>query len=239
MIFSEKSTITMHNVDSKGCAKASSILERMQDAANSQLHIYHPSNEELWADHKAFILSRICINFFEPLHAYDEVVAQTWANPSHGYSFNRSLSLLKDGITVANAQSLWALIDTDTHRLLKTDAVTLNFSTEEPLSGDFNLRTRIPEPDRLELLGNYTVTYYDTDQNHHMHNTKYPDFICNFVDMTKRRMSRVSIAFLNEAPMGETLTAYGYWDNEAFYFRSVREDGKINIDAEAKFDTNY
>lgn len=235
MKYTEESRITFHRADINRIARASAVLECMQDAANTQFEIYGPTSEELFEKGLAFILSRITIEYIKPIKLHEKVVTQTWPNDSHGYIFNRTFTVSNNGEIVARAQSAWALIDYNNHRIAKVSDIRLNVSNDEALPKDFCIRPYIPNPEKLAFLGTHTVMYSDADKNMHMNNTKYPDFICNYVMMKGRRMKRLSINFIGEAPLGDTVSAYGYFEGDTLYFRSIRGDGKQNIDAIAEF----
>jgi hypothetical protein len=67
-----------------------------------------------------------------------------------------------------------------------------------------------------------------------MNNTRYPDMYSNFLPLEGKRIRTLSINYLNEAPMGERLRverADGI-DGYTYCFRTVREDGKVNTEAE-------
>ena len=87
-------------------------------------------------------------------------------------------------------------------------------------------------PAEIREVGTYTVTYADTDQNRHMNNTRYADMYASFLPMEGMRIRALSISYLAEAPMGETLRVFRYEKDGIFYFRTVREDGKVNSEAE-------
>ena len=59
MKWTEYIKVSPHDTDINTVVSASSLIRYMQDAANSQLHNLGPSNEDLRADGKAFILSLI------------------------------------------------------------------------------------------------------------------------------------------------------------------------------------
>ena len=83
-------------------------------------------------------------------------------------------------------------------------------------------------------VGTYTVNYGDTDQNCHMNNTRYPDMYSNFLPLDGMRIKTISINYQNEAPRGEKLRVQRVdgIDGKTYYFRTLREDGKVNTEAE-------
>ena len=171
------------------------------------------------------------MEFTEPVRAYEPLCAVTYPCDSRGYSFLRCYALEKGGRTIGRAVSMWALIDTETRALVKVNDFELGLQTHEPHSLALS---RFAIPSSMREIGTYTVNYGDTDQNRHMNNTRYPDMYSNFLPLDGKMIRTISINYLNEAPMGERLRverADGI-DGYTYYFRTVREDGKVNTEAE-------
>ena len=91
---------------------------------------------------------------------------------------------------------------------------------------------KINMPKTLLEVGKYTVLYSDTDQNKHMNNTRYPDMYSNFLPLKNKRIDEITISYLNEAASGERLTIEGASVGDRFYIRSIKENGKVNTEAE-------
>ena len=221
----------IHDVDHNGVVRTSSLMKYIQSAAQTQLTLNGMSYDELKNMKRAFILSRIKMEFTEPVRAYEHLTAVTYPCDSRGYSFLRCYALEKNGRTIGRAVSMWALIDTDTRALVRVNDFELGLETHEP--HELAL-TRFTTPATARVVGTYTVNYGDTDQNCHMNNTRYPDMYSNFLPLAGKRIKTLSINYLNEAPMGATLRverADGM-DGYTYYFRTVREDGKVNTEAE-------
>ena len=227
--YSKNIEVDVHDVDFNGVARASSLMRYIQTAAQYQLTDNGMSYDQLKAKKRAFILSRMKMQFTEPVRAYEPLTAVTFPCDSRGYSFLRCYKLLKNGVTIGRAVSVWAMIDTDTHALVKVNDFDLALETHEPL--DMAL-TRIAMPAEMHEVGKYTVSYGMLDQNKHMDNTRYPDIYATFLPMEGHRISEITINYTNEAPCGDTLTVYRGEANGYFYFRTVRSDGKTNSEAE-------
>lgn len=221
----------IHDVDPNGIVRTSSLMKYIQSAAQTQLTLNGMSYDELKDMKRAFILSRIKMEFTEPVRAYEPLCAVTYPCDSRGYSFLRCYALEKGGRTIGRAVSMWALIDTETRALVKVNDFELGLQTHEPHSLALS---RFAIPSSMREIGTYTVNYGDTDQNRHMNNTRYPDMYSNFLPLDGKMIRTISINYLNEAPMGERLRverADGI-DGYTYYFRTVREDGKVNTEAE-------
>ena len=231
MEFRNKIIADIHDADYNGVIRTSALMKYIQNAAQTQLTLNGMSYEQLRDIKRAFILSRIKMEFTEPVRAYEHVTAVTYPCDSRGYSFLRCYALEKDGRTIGRAVSMWALIDTETRALVKVNDFELGLDTHEPHALAL---TRFTTPATARFVGTYTVSYGDTDQNCHMNNTRYPDMYSNFLPLEGKRIRTLSINYLNEAPMGATLRverADGM-DGYTYYFRTIREDGKINTEAE-------
>ncbi len=231
MLFKTNVTVDVHDVDYNGVARLSSLMRYIQSTAQNQLTENGMSYEELRARNKAFILSRIKMEFTESVRAYDKLTAATYPCESRGYSFLRCYALEKNGRTIGKAVSVWALVDTENHSLVRVNNFDLGLETHEP--HELSL-TRFSLPSVTRKVGTYTVSYGDTDQNRHMNNTRYPDMYSNFLPLDGKRIYSISINYLNEAPIGEELSvecANGS-DSNIYYLRTVRKDGKINTEAE-------
>jgi acyl-CoA thioesterase FadM len=218
-------SVDVHDVDYNGVAKTSALMQYIQSAAQSQLTSIGLSYDELKERHRAFILSKIKMEFTEPIRAYDRLTAISFPCESRGFSFLRCYGLERDGVTVGRAASIWALVDTESRALVPVNQFELGLDLIEPI--DMSL-DRIVMPKSETEVGSYTVNYADTDQNRHMNNTHYPDMYANFLPLDGLRIRSMSIQYMNEAPMGERLTVHRALEDGIYYFKTVRSDGKVN-----------
>lgn len=226
----------IHDVDPNGIVRASALMRYIQSAAQTQLTENGMSYDQLKEQKRAFILSRIKLEFTEPVRAYEPLVAVTYPCNSRGYSFLRCYALERYGVAVGKAVSVWALIDTDTRSLIKVNDFELGLETHEPHNLELN---RFALPSVLQDVGTYTVNYGDLDQNRHMNNTRYPDMYSNFLPLDGMRIKSISINYKNEAPKGERLRVERAEDpdGKTFYFRTVRSDGLVNTEAEIRLES--
>ena len=228
-IYQRPLEVDVHDVDINGIARTSALMRYIQSAAQYQLTDNGMSYDRLKSKKRAFILSRIKIEFTKEIRAYERLTAMTYPCESRGYSFLRCYKLERDGETVGRAASIWALIDTDTHALVKVNDFDLGLDTYTPLDLSPG---RIIMPKDMAEVGKYPVTYGMLDQNRHMNNTAYPDMYASFLPMDGYRISAITINYSNEAPMGDELTVLRGERDGAFFFKTLRGDGKVNTEAE-------
>ena len=221
--------VDIHDVDYNGILRTSSALKYMQNAAQEQLNSRGLSYDELKRQNRAFILSKVKLEIYKPLYAYQPYTATTYPCESRGYSFLRCHSLERDGEVIARAASVWALIDTENRALVRVNDFELNL----PLLPHNNVvpdLIRAPI-DKLVSVGSFSVRYCDTDQNRHMNNTRYPDMYSEFLPLENRMIRSLTIHYTNEAPIGENMRVLRAENDGVYYFRSIRADGKINTEA--------
>ncbi len=233
MIWSEKKTVSPHDLDENDIASASAVLRYLQDAAYGQMYANPPSMNELRLEGKTFLLSRTSLSIYAPLRVYDDIVSESWACDSRGASYLRCGRLRRNGETVAELSAVWALVDIRTRALLRVSEYPQSYTNEPPLTL-CTPRLRIPKETPLLRVGEYTALYRDADVNLHINNTNYPDILCSFLpDMKNKRVSQLSVNYCHEAAIGDTLGVYSAVeaDTGAVLFRTLRPDGQTNVEA--------
>lgn len=232
MKWSENINVSCHDTDINGIVRPSPILRYMQEAANLQLYNLGPSNEYLREKGMAFILARVGMCIYTPLHSYDKICAQSWACESRLSSFYRCGRILRREETIAELISVWALINIEDRHLYRASEIPMNFETDEMLQTDILVHVHIPREIELIQIGERRIGYSDVDLNHHMNNTNYPDMLCDFIgDMSGRRVTSLSINFLAEAALSETIKISMANNGDIYYFRTQKENGAVGIEA--------
>ena len=228
-IYKTNIEVDIHDIDPSGVARTSALMRYIQTCAQSQLNEGGMSYDNLKNMGRAFILSKMKMEFTSPVRVYERLTACSYPCESRGYSFLRCYALERGGEVIGRAASVWALVDINTRGLVKVNDFNLGLELHDHNGmaiGRFCL------PSELCEVGTYTVNYADLDQNGHMNNTRYPDVYSNFLPLDGYRIGSITINFLNEAPRGERLTVFRASLGDVFYIRTVREDGKVNSEAE-------
>lgn len=221
--------VDAHDVDFNGIAKTSSLMRYIQSAAQAQLTENSMSYDELKAMNRCFVISKIKMEVLKPLRAFAPLTAITYPCESRGYSFIRCYEILQDGVSVAKAISVWALIDTENKSLVRVNEFDLNLPTYTP---NELLIGHIKMPSELVDVGGYGVHYGDVDQNRHMNNTKYPDMYSNYLPLDGKMIKSITISYNNEATIGDKLRVSRAQIGDTFFFRTTRSDGKVNSEAQ-------
>ena len=229
--------VPIHDTDVNGIASASAVLRYMQETAQMQFETNHPTINELRSENKAFILNKLNMSVYQPIHGYDMITAESWPCESKGVSFNRCSRILRGGVIIAELSSVWALIDINSHKLLRVTDLVWDVENEPALELDSPARIRIPKDIQLSLVGERLIVYSDLDLNNHMNNTNFPDMICDYIpSMIGKRVISISINYAAELQSGETVKMYLGENDGVYYMRTVRENGTVGVEAEIVLD---
>ena len=232
MKYTEHFTVKWHDTDAYRTVRPSAILVYMQECANLQLEHFGLSLDALRYEKKlAFILSKIKIIFHKKLYAYDKISVRTWTCESRGFTFVRCFDIHRGDELVAEAISFWALVDIEARRLVKCDDFELGIENDPTL--DINVPRRIkPLSAEFSEVGKRDIRYSDIDYNMHMNNTKYPDMLCDFMPIDKvEHISDMTLEFLRESALGDTLEFVCATENNDFYFKTVNSNGDVCLSA--------
>jgi len=232
MKWSGQYRVLANDVDCNQVVSVTKVLQFMQDAAFSQMEDKGPSYDALFQQGLAFILSKIRLSLYAPLYSHDRITVESWACPSKGVTFQRCFRILREGQIVAEAISSWALTGVHDRKLHRVTEVQLGYGTDEPIELDMPSRMKIPPETNLSLVGEHTVEYADIDQNKHMNNTVYADLLCGYFPMENIRVIAMHINYQTEARLGENVKIYHGTMDGVHYFRTCRENGTVNVEAE-------
>lgn len=233
MKYTERYKTKWHDTSAQRCVRHSQYLLYMQETANLQLEAHGRSLDKVRDEMRlGFILSKIKLVFHRSLSAYEDIDVSTWTCNSKGFTFNRCFDIRRGGELVAQAISFWALLNIDTKTLVRTEGFDLGLVPDEPISIDVPRRIRQPEGE-LALLGKREIRYSDIDYNMHMNNTRYPDMLCDFMPMDKiQSISEMTLEFLHESALGDTLSFFGASEGKRYYFKTVNTAGDVCLVAE-------
>ena len=238
MYYSTHYKTKWHDTDGDGVMRPSALLVYMQETANVQCREYGMDLTDLHhKEGKGFLLSRIMVKIFAPIHAYEDIEVRTWCIDNKSYDFIRCFAVYRGDEMMALAVSHWALLDIHEKKMIRTTDFRRDFPFGElPDESVLPKRVRIPNTLEMEEAGHRTIVYSDLDFNRHMNNTKYPDMICDFLpSMDGKWVTSLSLSYLREAAFGDTLTVYRApveGDGEGYLIRTKRPDGLVCLEAE-------
>lgn len=234
MKYTEKYTVKWHDTDASRRVRPSALVVYMQETANRQfVSAKRDLDKERDGAKVAFILSKISLDFLSPVYAYEEIEAETFTCESRGFSFNRGFRILRAGEEVARGASVWALVSLGDGKLLRADAYDVGFENEPIQETNAPLRIKMPKHDEFEFVGKRKTVYSDIDYNMHMNNTRYPDMLCDFMELADtEKICGMSLSYLGESALGDEIDVLRVKKENSYFFKTLNKDGKTLLEAQ-------
>ncbi len=234
MKYSKPYTTRWHDTDAWRRVSLTNLLVYMQETSNAHTAAMGMSMDELRDEkHLAYILSKLRLQVYAPLFAFEDITVETWTNPARGYSSCRSFRILRGEEVIAEADSTWALVGTEDHALHRADEAGYEFEHEAPVALELPPRIKFPAEAPLNEVGRRTVVYSDLDYNMHMNNTHYPNMLCDFLPSEEiGAIQGIVLSYLHEGAFGSTLSVLCAGEGRNRYFRTVDENGTVCLEAQ-------
>lgn len=114
----------------------------------------------------------------------------------------------REGEELAYASISWALVDPQTHRVLRPSAFDIYGFSFMPNDGEEITSLKLKKPEGAGEFFTHEIGYSDLDYNRHVNNAVYADLVCNCVPaelMLSREVSAFDIIFRKEAAIGQQM----------------------------------
>lgn len=214
MIFVKHCEIThkvrTYECDSHDNMKADCTMKYMQEAATSQMTEEGLPYDTLLERGKALLINRMDIEFFEPIKKFDFLTIASWPCEGKGATLPRKYTVHRDGKMMAKALGQWSLVDVETKKILRANAVDFETFTIEEGNEESCERFKTPEKEDMKKVGTVKISYNQVDCNGHLNNTNYlmmvQDYIPELVDGGWIKSAKIH--FSKEAVLGAEIDLY-------------------------------
>lgn len=237
MKFTQTYNIRWHDTNANREITPSAILTLMQETTNRHIQTIYPTLEYIRDElHQAFILSKVYIRFYEPAHAYEDIIVETWTGEeSRGFTFYRSFAVKKGGKIIADALTLWCLVDTENLRLLPVTKFENSFIDEPSLKVDMPRKIKYPTDIPLEFIDKRKIVYSDIDYNKHMNNTHYPNLLIDFLPCPEKfKVKEMMLSFIKGSIYNDEIEIHRCCENDTFYFKTLNSAQNTCLEAFVK-----
>ncbi len=189
--------------------RLSGLLRFQQEAGERHLGEAGLTYQEFYRRGMFFVLTRLQVEIRRLPELGEEVALRTWHRDGKGAQLFRCYQLLDaHGDVLTEGVSAFALVDVETHRLLRPTVFDQFGIASHP-----DHRNGCPDPGKLQLpadlydAGKRRVYWSDTDYNGHLNNTVYADIVCDFVSggWGNREIAGLSLVYEHEALEGDIL----------------------------------
>lgn len=231
-LFQERFRVRFFDSEPGGRASIPAVCRFLEEAANSQTEPLGLSVRQVREADRMWVLTRFALQVYSLPRAGDEVTVETWASDRTGGVRAYRDFRMRDagGFVLAEAASLWLLLDLRTRRLVRLPDSVLDIRHHE--------RTTAPAVDSLPLIApesvmveeEFKVRWSDLDENGHANNLRYIEWILETVPVPTRReatLTALDIQFMNEVLFGEAVVSAAEENEEGFRHRLTASDNRV------------
>ena len=182
------------------------LQRHMERAADVHSKLIKFSRDDLMASINAFwVLLRIKIYIDCDMSGISEMEITTWHYKNAGVMWYRGFEFYADGKKVGSAVTAWAILDADSHRILRPNSIPDYKERENSDHGEPEILKKTKLSEDISPIPDYIVTTEDIDINEHMNNARYTRLAENVMNIPKERYS-FEIDYINEAKQKETIS---------------------------------
>ena len=144
--------------------------------------------------------------FFGDIRSGDELLLRTYPYKVEGVTYFRAFELYKNGELVCNADSRWVLINYVKRTIVRPSELPFEIPASQPVSELYPIPRRIAQT-AVEKTVDRTVLLTEVDENHHLNNCFYADYLLDHapVDVLAHSVRTMCILFDHEAYLGDSL----------------------------------
>lgn len=201
MIFTQKFHIPSYAVGADNRLRLSALLQLQQEAGERQMDEHGMSYTVLKDRGVAFLVTRLCSHITRLPEMGEPVILKTWHRDVKGVQFFRCYSMTdKEGNPLTDSVTAFALVDTNTHKLLRPDALGDLCFPNDP-----EAKNNCPDPGKqvppaLIEVAAAKPRWSELDPNGHVNNTRYADFLCDNIPsgMDRKKVRDLYIRFEKE-----------------------------------------
>ncbi|MBN2851950.1 MAG: hypothetical protein JXQ23_04360 [Clostridia bacterium] len=203
--------LTDKNCDYLSKLKMSQAFILMQDVAEKSAVSAGMGREEMIKDNRSFVLSRMTLEVTRMPDIYETFTLLTWPKGMMKMFYLRDYLFSKGDEPLIKARAVWAVLDLKTRKLVVDKKGTAIFDIDEKRASLDYVPGKIRSDEPGEFVGEVNATYSLTDPNGHINNTRYIEWIYDYLPdgfLEKHISYRVDINYINEAYYKDKIKIY-------------------------------
>lgn len=218
-----------------GYMKVDKILGWMAEVSTYHSNALGLSVDEIRKNDYGWMLIKWELEIIKYPQVNDTINVSTWTSGFNKFYANREFEILDDsGILIAKASSLWVFLNISKRRPIRIPfEITKKYSVVE--QKNFGHFTKIEiEGDLLIKSGEFKVVEDDLDENNHVNNIKYIEWL--FLGLGEKqkeyRIRKLAINYKNELLLDNNLhTQVIQSKEENKLYHKIQSGEKINAEA--------
>ncbi len=200
-------SVTAIHADCFGRCKPSSLLRFSQEAAEEHCHALGADWNTMAAKNYFWAIVRQRIEITRLPKTGETVIVKTWPMPTTKVAYPRATEGFdEEGNSIFKVISIWVIMDMTSRTMIlpgKSGVQVLGTSFGTELKAPMGLPAAACSKEEIRR-----VSFSDLDQNGHMNNARYLDWLCDLKSADYHKdhpVKAVSICYSNEALEGQQI----------------------------------
>ena len=226
--FRQELCVPCYQTDRQGLLKPSGFMDMAQEIAYWAADAMGFGYDGLHIHHTAWAMTRLHVQFLQPVRWRNAVTLFTWHKGYSGISFFRDFIMQDEaGETVIAATSSWVVIDESSRRMVKPEELLQLVKVEQPDPAIVEPAPKIILPKEMKPAGEHTVSSTEIDINGHTNNAYYVVWAigCLPTEATLRPVKDLYVNFSKETTDSECVQLYRHHSDNVWVVEG-RLDGK-------------
>ncbi|MED5016831.1 thioesterase [Paenibacillus chibensis] len=235
--WTENYLIHSNDIDYKSEARLSVLLALMQRTADADLERLGATRDQMITLNMGWMLITMEIRFKRIPKALENISMTTWNKGPKGALWQRDFRMTDErGEIVAEACSIWALVDIRKRKVLRPSAFTFEVPIKaDDSAGEAPDKIKIPEDVQLHPAYHTVVRYSGIDANGHLNNSRYADLCMDALlkeELDRLRIQSFKITYQHEALAGQEMEIYRSDIRDGMiFFKGQAPDGGVYFEA--------
>lgn len=212
-------------VNAQGNLGLYQLLNLLQDSASSHAHKIGIGIKEMEEIKMFWVITRQNLVMHHWPKWHDTITINTWIRLGDGAASNRDFTIYHGDELIGECTTSWLALSSETRKTVAWDRSGLLSKLQN--EGRVSLDTsRVPARIRGEKLQSFAVRNSDIDQNKHVNNTKYAQWILDaipFDEHTQFKITGYEVNFLMETKLNDLIRIERSIVNYDYHFQGVRE----------------
>ena len=234
MTLVHETTFTLSNmhIDCFGNARPAVLLYMMQEAAGEHCKLLNVDRTHLADKHLFWAITRTRVQVTRLPKLGETVTIKTWPMPTTRVAYPRAVAVYDaQGQELFKGISLWVLMDDNTRAMVLPGKSGVE--VEGVLMGDELGAPRAIAAQEMENTVKKQVTYSLLDQNRHMNNTRYMDWLDDLLPSDFHKDNQVqefTLCYMNEALEGDEIDLQYTLDDGGVFTADAQRQGADRTD---------
>ena len=201
-----KITVASFDVYPNSTLKPSALQRYMQQLAREDCDEMGYTYNMMREINMVFVITKLGIDVFKPIFAYDELEVKTYNNRISGVTWEREFEFFRGGEKVIHATTQWVVVKFDDRKIVRPKMFPCDIPELNIDCGSIDLPRSITAENPVDA-GERAVRLSDLDENDHLNNCVYSDIAMDALPYNRKEdyVKNARIIFKHEAKIGDVL----------------------------------